>query len=73
MVNLKFFKKYKLQRKKGIYEQFVFTALLNCPLERLKKQQKEGDDLAFFTHEEIKYLKTVDYTKEILENFFKSI
>jgi len=71
-VDLKFFKKYKLQRKKGIYEQFVFTASLNYPLDKLKKQQKEGKDLALFDYEEIKNLKMADYTKEILEDFFKS-
>ncbi len=42
LVDLKFFKKYKLQREKGIYEQFVFTASLNYPLENLKKQQKKA-------------------------------
>lgn len=71
LVDLKFFKKYKLQRKKGIYEQFVFTASFNYPLERLKKQQKEGKDLALFGYEEIKNLKMADYTREILEDFFK--
>ena len=71
MVDLKFFKKYGLQREKGIYEQFVFTASLNCSLEGLKKQQKEGKDLAFFNCEEIKNLKMADYTRELLEDFFK--
>ena len=71
LTDLKFFKKYELQRQKGIYEQFVFTASLNCPLESLKKQQKEGKDLAFFNCEEIKNLKMADYTKELLEDFFK--
>jgi len=73
LTDLKFFKKYELQRKKGIYEQFVFTASLNYPLDRLKKQQKEGGDLSLFTYKEIKNLKMADYTKEILEDFFKSI
>lgn len=71
LADLKFFKKYELQRQKGIYEQFVFTASLNCPLESLKKQQKEGKDLAFFNCEEIKNLKMADYTREILKDFFK--
>lgn len=71
LTDLKFFKKYKLQRKKGIYEQFIFTAPLNCPLNRLKKQQKEGKDLSLFTYKEIKNLRMADYTREILENFFK--
>lgn len=73
LIGLKFFKKYKLQRKKGIYEQFVFTAQLNYPLENLKKRQKEGKDLALFTFEKIKNLKMADYTRKILEDFFKSI
>ncbi|MDO8436043.1 MAG: NUDIX domain-containing protein [bacterium] len=73
LVDLKFFKKYEFQRKKGIYEQFVFTASLNYPLERLKKQQKEGNNLALFAYEKIKNLKMADYTKEILEDFFKSV
>ena len=72
LTNLKFFKKYKLQRKKGIYEQFVFTASFNYSLESLKKRQKEGKDLALFTHEELKNLKMADYTREILKDFFKS-
>lgn len=71
LVNLKFFKKYRLQREKGIYEQFVFTALLDYSLKNLKKQQKEGGDLAFFSYEEMKNIKMADYTKEILEDFFK--
>ena len=73
MVDLKFFKKYKLQREKGIYEQFVFTAPLNYSLESLKKQQKEGKDLKLFVYKEIENLKMADYTREILEDFFKSI
>jgi len=71
LADLKFFKKYELQRERGTYEQFVFTASLNYPLESLKKQQKEGKDLAFFSCEEIRNLKMANYTKEILEDFFK--
>ena len=72
LTNLKFLKKYKLQRKKGDYEQFVFTAPFNYLLDKLKKQRKEGGDLALFTYEEIKNLKMADYTREILEDFFES-
>ena len=70
LTNLEFFKKYDLKREKGIYEQFIFTASLNCSIQTLKKQQKEGDDLAFFTYKEIKNLITADYTKKILIDFF---
>jgi len=67
--DLKFFKKYKLQRKKEIYEQFVFVAPFNYSLDKLKKQIREGGDLALFTWKEIKNLKMADYTRKILEDF----
>lgn len=73
ITGLKFFKKYNFERTKGIYEQFVFTAPINHSIQTLKKQQKEGDDLAFFTAEEIENLKTADYTKRILKNYFRLI
>ena len=69
--DLKFFKKYNINRADGaIYIQFVFTAPVNQSIQTLKKQQKEGDDLAFFTAEEIENLKTADYTKRILKDYF---
>ncbi len=69
--DLKFFKKYDISRADGaIYIQFVFTAPINQSIQILKKQQKEGDDLAFFTAEEIENLKTADYTKKILKDYF---
>ena len=70
--DLKFFKKYNLKRVKGVYEQFVFIALVDSPIEVLKKQQKEGNDLAFFTEKEINNLKMADYTKRILKDFFQA-
>ncbi len=70
LTDLKFFKKYDLEREKGIYEQFIFTASLDYSVQTLKKQQKEGDDLALFTYKEIKNLITADYTKKILIDFF---
>lgn len=63
--DLKFFKKYDINRADGaIYIQFVFTAPIDQSIQTLKKQQKEGDDLSFFTSEEIEDLKTADYTKK---------
>lgn len=73
LADLKFFKKYNLQREKGIYRQFVFTASLAYSLKNLKEKQKEGKDLALFSYKELKKLKMADYTKEILEDFFKKL
>lgn len=72
LVSLKFFKKYNLQRKKGTYEAFFFTALLNVSIDDLKHQQTEGRDLALFTFQETKKIKVADYTKRALEDFFRS-
>jgi len=69
---LKFFKKYELKREKGIYEQFVFIAHLAYPIEKLKEQQREGKDLGLFTYEEVKHLRMADYTREMLDDFFKN-
>ncbi|MBD3208522.1 MAG: NUDIX domain-containing protein [Candidatus Nealsonbacteria bacterium] len=73
LADLKFFKKYELQRKKGIYKQFVFTASLTYSVKDLRRKQKEGKDLALFTHKDLRNLRIADYTKEILEDFFKRI
>lgn len=68
--NLEFFKKYNLERERGTYVQFVFTASIDKPIQTLREQQKEGDDLAFFSAEEVKNLKMAEYTKKILEDYF---
>ncbi len=72
LTDLKFFKKYDLKRKKGIYEAFFFTASLNTSVYDLKSQQTEGRDLSLFTFQETKNLKVADYTKKALGDYFKS-
>ena len=68
--NLKFFKKYELQKENGIYEAFFYVASLNTPVSILKSQQKEGKDVRFFTFQETQNLKIADYTKKALKDFF---
>jgi 8-oxo-dGTP diphosphatase len=68
--NLSFFRKYEIKREKGIYEAFFFTAPLTISVEELKKQQKEGQGLGFFSLEEIKDLKIMDLAKMALNDFF---
>ncbi|XOB40803.1 MAG: NUDIX hydrolase [Candidatus Nealsonbacteria bacterium] len=71
LVDLKFFKKYGLKRRKGIYKAFFFTAPLTISVEKLKYQQTEGQDLGFFSFNEIKDLKVTDLTKAALKDFFE--
>lgn len=71
LVDLRFFKKYELKRKKGIYKAFFFTAPLTISVDKLRNQQKEGQDLGFFSFNEIKNLKVTDLTKAALKDFFE--
>ncbi len=71
LTDLKFFKKYELKRKRGIYEAFFFTAPLTISVDNLRKQQKEGQNLGLFSFNEVKGLKVTDLTKAVLKDFFK--
>jgi 8-oxo-dGTP diphosphatase len=73
LTDLKFFRRYELKREKGIYEAFIFIAPLNIPVEKLREQQREGEDLGRFSHNELKGLKTTDLTTLVLKDFFKQV
>lgn len=72
LTNLEFFKRYESNREEGVYEAFLFIAPLIVSVEKLRKQQTEGQDLGLFTFDEIKDLKTTDLTKTILKDFFNN-
>lgn len=71
LTDLKFFRRYELKREKGIYEAFIFIAPLNIPVEKLREQQREGEDLGLFSLGELKDLKATNLTKLVLKDFFK--
>lgn len=73
LTDLKFFRRYELKRGKGTYESFIFVAPLAIPVEKLREQQREGEDLGFFNSDELKDIKMTDLTKLILKDFFKQI
>ncbi|MFH1246968.1 MAG: NUDIX domain-containing protein, partial [Candidatus Micrarchaeota archaeon] len=68
-----FFKKYIYEPdelvKKRI-EVHMFTAPLEWPVEQLKKQQLEGDDLGLFTFEETKKLKIWEKDRNVIKDLF---
>lgn len=66
--DLKFLKEYKFKQRKE--KDFVFTAPLTIPLEKLKKQQKEGQGLRLFSFEQLRNLKTPEFERIILEDLF---
>jgi mutator protein MutT len=53
-------------------ERYIFKAEINLNAKILKLQQKEGDDLAFFSVDEIKRLPMMTNTRlRILSNLFR--
>ena len=71
LTDLKFFRRYELKREKDIYEAFIFIAPLNIPVEKLREQQREGEDLGLFSLGELKDLKATNLTKLVLKDFFE--
>lgn len=70
LADLKFFKRYEHQGEDGVREVFIFIAPLTIPIERLKKQQREGQGLGIFTFEQLKDLKISDNSRAILKDLF---
>ena len=56
-VKFKFFGRYKIKESDGLNEKFLFVAPLDVPLDRLKKNQKEGSDLGMFSFDDLKTMK----------------
>ncbi|UCD03993.1 MAG: NUDIX hydrolase [Candidatus Woesearchaeota archaeon] len=71
--NLRSFKEYDdLHYKDNLYQAFVFIGKLEHPLEQLKKQQTEGEDLGLFSIDEIKKLKIHDGDMTVWKDIFKN-
>lgn len=71
--DFKFFNKYELEGEDGLpEEEFVFTVPLTIPLEKLRKQQREGQDLDLFSFNKWKNLKTPEHEKVIFEDLFST-
>jgi len=69
--NLKLFKSFKLKDKYGFMRnEFLFIASLDFSLNGLKERQKEGNDLGFFSFEDLKKIKLIDFQKTMLEDLF---
>ncbi len=54
----------------SLWEQFVFVGNLTHPLEKLKRQQTEGQRIGLFSYQELKGLKVNKHIKKILDNAF---
>ena len=74
LTEYKFFKKYTYtpdELVKNAVEIYMFTASLEWPVEQLKKQQLEGDNLGLFTFEETKKLKIWEKDRKVIEDLIK--
>ncbi len=68
LYGLKFISRYDSNQRK--FTVFIFIARLTLSLEKLKKQQNEGDRLKSFSFKEIKKLKIPRFEKTILKDLF---
>ena len=66
--DLKLFKEYEFKQRKE--KEFVFVDPLTVSLEKLRKQQKEGQGLGLFSFEELRNLKTPPFERVIFEDLF---
>lgn len=72
--NFKIFKRYIHRVEAGPYEKFVYIAPLTHSLERLRKQQLEGQNLNIFSLQEVKKIeKITKNAKIVLKDIFKAI
>ena len=67
--NLKFVQSYESKTRNEI--QFIFIAPLTISLEKLRKQQEEGQGLKLFSLKMTENLKTPSFEKAILKDLFK--
>jgi len=67
-VNLIFFKRYDFNNINR--EVFIYISKTNLNLKQLKKQQTEGQNVGFFSYDELKNMKVVEYVMNILNDFF---
>ncbi len=67
--NLKFVQSYESKVRKE--KQFIFIAPLTIPLEKLRKQQKEGQGLKLFSSKMMNNLKIPSFEKIIIKDLFK--
>lgn len=65
---IKLFKRYEIKEENGVYERFAYLLPTSLSARQLREQQKEGDDLDFFTIEEAKKLKFNPYNIAILQD-----
>lgn len=68
--DLKFFKKYNFPLENRSFNLFAFIAPLTISIEKLKKQQKEGQGLDLFSFEELKDLEIPDHDRVVLKDLF---
>lgn len=67
-----FFKTYVHEEKWGTTERNIFYANIHRSLDELKSFQQEGDDLGFFSQEEMRSMKLNENHLKIINEFLLS-
>ena len=68
--NIDFLGRYVSPFEVGLWEQFVFIGNLTHPLEKLKRQQTEGQGIGLFAREELEGLRLNKHIRKILNDAF---
>ncbi|MDP2628852.1 MAG: NUDIX domain-containing protein [Nanoarchaeota archaeon] len=71
IADFKFLIKVKYEENDGLHEVNIFTAKLKYPLEILKKQLAEGDNVELFSQDDLKKINLSESSKLVLDLFFK--
>ncbi len=71
--DIKIFKNYVIQQLGEIREKFVFLLPCDTAVEDLRKQLHEGQDLGYYSLEEIRKFKYPSWDIVIIEDVFKEI
>ena len=69
-VGFKLFGRYEFKEVPGLFEKFVYVASLRHPVEALKRQQAEGQNLGLFSFAELNGLNISDNDMVILKELF---
>jgi mutator protein MutT len=69
-VRFRFFGRYDVKDGNELNEIFLFVCNLDTPLDTLRANQKEGEDLGLFSYEDIKSLKIPEANIALLRELF---
>jgi len=68
--DIRLFGRYEFMEPRGFMEEFIYISDVKIPVDSLRKQQKEGDDLGYFSYEETEGMKLLDEDRKRMKELF---